>query len=274
MHLNFTINKEILDSATYISKNKEKLKEYNDINVLNPYEFISDIFQLILNKKGDWGDMEYDETLGNSNATIDLIYYDDEKDSEINEILEMVEKYISNNNDIKDTINIDNSFENDGFLIFFDGKNDLGENIECTDEDVQGINLLELESKFREENIDFKKLSLKVEHFEGGCSSILGKALYFFLTNILLPGIAYDTIKEIAKKIKVYILDGKSFKKVRKDIAELMGIEEMSLAVKEFHKMVNDIEFIFEVDNRIINVKTDLNYNILECKVCNDNLSK
>ena len=53
MHLNFTINKEILESVDYTTKKKEKLKEYNDINVLNSYEFMNDLFQVVLKKKGD-----------------------------------------------------------------------------------------------------------------------------------------------------------------------------------------------------------------------------
>lgn len=126
MHLNFTINKEILDSVDYTTKKKEKLKEYNDINVLNSYEFMNDLFQVVLKKKGDQVNMEYDETSGKGNATINLTLLDgQEMDSkQLNSILatidEKIKEYEFNSIDEDSKNDIDNiDFEDDGIFIFF-----------------------------------------------------------------------------------------------------------------------------------------------------------
>lgn len=265
MHLNFTINKEILDSVDYTTKKKEKLKEYNDINVLNSYEFMNDLFQVVLKKKSDWVNMEYDETSGKGNATINLTLLDgQEMDSkQLNSILatidEKIKEYEFNSIDEDSKNDIDNiDFEDDGIFIFF-FKND--------NEDTEVINFLDIENKFTKKGINFNRVSLKSKQDENGVGNTVVKLLYF-LANTIASGILWDKIKEIFDgKIKFEGLDSTYFRKLRKDIAELTGIDEKSLVVKEFHTSGENMEFIFESNNVTINVKTNENYKVIDHEV-------
>ena len=178
----------------------------------------------------------------------------------------MVEKYISDNQDVHTTINIDNSyFEDGGFFIFFEENNLISEE----------INYLELENEFKNENIEFKRISLKSKQYECGCGAIFESILYF-IASTFVSGILWDGVKKGVCKVKTKfeLLDGKSFRKLRKNVSDLTGIEEKLLVVKKFHTMKDEKKIIFEGDNKVINVKTDLNYTILDFEFCNDNLSK
>ena len=139
----------------------------------------------------------------------------------------MVEKYISDNQDVHTTINIDNSyFEDGGFFIFFEENNLISEE----------INYLELENEFKNENIEFKRISLKSKQYECGCGAIFVSILYF-IASTFVSGILWDGVKKGVCKVKTMfeLLDGKSFRKLRKNVSDLTGIEEKLLVVKKLY---------------------------------------
>ncbi|MEI3233537.1 MAG: hypothetical protein V8S33_03740 [Intestinibacter bartlettii] len=262
------ISKELLDmsgeninsdESIYIEINK--LKTYN-IMVSDCHEFLDNLLVKIKKLKGDWYNISRNNICGLCFASIDLIFHGKEISSENNDLLknimEMIDNYIQTNQITQSGI-IDTqsqNFSEEGFFIYLDD-NDLD------------INYSELEKVFINNNVEFKKISFESINYQGGAGNYLESILYYvvgMITPIIIENI-FQGLLNVTKEKVVKIFRRDDFLKVRKDVADKVGIKEEFLLVSKINKEENNTRYVFKTTEKEIDVIVDTKCNIINMEV-------
>lgn len=263
------VNRVLFDlSDEKMNREINKLKTYN-ILVSNCDEFLDDFLKSIMKIKRDWFQINRNKILGTCFVTIDLIFHGKEMDLEdnylLNNIMKIIDDNIQKNRNTEDIIiNLESeNFNEEGFFIYFD------ENDSSVD-----VSYLELEKIFIDNNIEFKRVSLESNQFEGGSGSYIENALYFVISS-MASGVLWDIIRPQIESLFRGIKEAcfnkserKDFLRIRKDVSEKTGIKEELLLVSQISKKENNnTKYVFKTPEKVIKVIVDDKCNIIDMEV-------
>lgn len=268
--LKLNIQKIDFDSANYDTEFEEV--QYFVFYVSKNYDFASQIYTTILEEKGDWINLDYNESLGISYITLNLIFHSliiSDEDNELIDRIKNITENLINEVEIKLDINTvdqldesENIINKNGLVISFD-KNGLEyELLES-----------EIEKFFSDNNIEYKQISKSGSWFDGGAGSV-SEGFIYFLSGAVSSGITWDLIKcfienKIGRSVYDIIknkLENFNFGKLKKEIQDKCKVSAQDLIVKDILKDNDEILINFESDKVEINLRTDSKYNIIELK--------
>ena len=265
--LNLILEKINFDSPNF-ETDKELLKEYEFYVDANS-DFLDDLYTETIQEKGDWINMDYTDSLElcyvDLNLTFHSLELSEDNVTTLNNTVNVIEQLIK----IKEVKEVNNNidrfnlyeeiFSNDGIVISISqegGTLDLYKN--------------DIESFFKESNIEYKEISRNLSLVDQGASSGVDTILYF-IVNTMSSGITYDFIKfGISKTCKGFMdytiskkIENLKFKELRKTIEERCRVDSKNLVLKEMNKNNNEIYFVFIENNSEIHIITNQNYEII-----------
>lgn len=263
-HIDFT-SEELTDVVKPIKKYTVNMQ--TEIPV-----FLDELHNAVMKEKGDWISLKYTESFGKGIAELNLIFHEldlDETNKQVlNKTVAVIEEKLASESQVQSECNgifIEDNFkalENEGFILRLEEEGGSGE---LRHEDIE--NYLELH------NIEFKRLYIHENRFEGGASGGNEEILYFIIGSVT-SGITWDLIKGGLTKllgdfseIKIDMFDKINFNNLRKDISDKVRVERNDLILYEMYKNQSEIILVFKADVLTITVITDSKYKILDLKV-------
>ena len=272
-NLNFELYLENMDwNSDDFKTEVTHLKTYNQQNVLVNEETIDRLHIEIIHAKGDWMNFNTNVVGDNYYIQANLIFNSTDLSEDNKQIIKnVIKKCESFFEDMQlttttTTTTTNNNFEllnEDGFLI-------------KAHEEGGGRILQDLKQVFSSQDISFKIIRHQQSRFDGGASGGFEEVLLFVASSIA-SGITWDVLKGMLinklepkfESIKSTFMDNKEFKKLRKNIAEIIIEDPRDLVLNEFYKQENELicEFkIYGITEKTITVLCDLEYRIKEFK--------
>lgn len=243
-----------------------KLGDYEFISDKKPSEIEKEIYNSVMQVKGDGMSLDYTESQGICYLKLSLIFTSkdsDEYDQKlIKESVDVVNDFISLNSNDSESSLTHNLIEKDTG-IYISIKENGGSGLVNSNEIIELLDKAGVKSEL---------ISVNGNWYDRGASSGT-ESMLIFIMGAISSGITYDLIKSSLKMILQYdmaeisMFDNFRFKKMREIIIERTNVPKNEIILTEMYRSEKDIIFNFRTKQYKILVITNKDYGILELKM-------